>query len=127
MGISTGASFSHIHDMPLSKMNLGVATIIGNKLGKLCNMDMENSRQSWGASMRIHVALNVTLLVWALPINTMLGDELVVSFTYERLRNFCYLCGKLGHFSKFPKLRFKEGFQDPGRVIRRHMVHLYKL
>ncbi|KAL0401520.1 UNVERIFIED_CONTAM: hypothetical protein Slati_4181900 [Sesamum latifolium] len=33
----------HVHDLPLSKMNLGIATLIGNKLGRYREMDMEES------------------------------------------------------------------------------------
>ncbi|KAL0439195.1 UNVERIFIED_CONTAM: hypothetical protein Slati_2402500 [Sesamum latifolium] len=55
-------------------------------------MDMEESRRAWGASLRIRVAINVTNpLIRALRVRTTLGDALLVSFTYERLQNFCYL------------------------------------
>ncbi|KAL0409375.1 UNVERIFIED_CONTAM: hypothetical protein Sradi_1871900 [Sesamum radiatum] len=44
--------FVHIHNLPLSKMNLGVATLIGNELGEFRDMDMEESGRAWGASLR---------------------------------------------------------------------------
>ncbi|KAK4441840.1 hypothetical protein Salat_0518900 [Sesamum alatum] len=72
---------------------------------------------SWRATLCICVALNVTLpLVRALRLCTTSGEDLLVSFTYERLQNFCYLCGRLGHghISIYCKVRFEEGFQDPG-------------
>ncbi|KAL0315420.1 UNVERIFIED_CONTAM: hypothetical protein Sradi_5420200 [Sesamum radiatum] len=42
-----------------------------------------------------------------------MGEELVVSFTYERLQNFCYLCRCLGHIHSYYESRFEECFQDP--------------
>ncbi|KAK4438077.1 hypothetical protein Salat_0141800 [Sesamum alatum] len=51
-----------------------------------------------------------------LKIRTALGDEQLISFTYERLPNFCYLCGCLGHLSKFCELRFADDFIDPGEA-----------
>ncbi|KAL0367135.1 UNVERIFIED_CONTAM: hypothetical protein Sradi_3603600 [Sesamum radiatum] len=107
--------FVHMHDLPLIKMNFGVASFIGNTIGKFRDMEMEDSGRSWGGSPRIMVAINVSQpLVRALCIRTPTGDDLVVSFTYERLQNFCYLCGRLGHISAACELLFEEGFQDPG-------------
>ncbi|KAL0444054.1 UNVERIFIED_CONTAM: hypothetical protein Slati_2128100 [Sesamum latifolium] len=74
---------------------------------------MDESGRSWGDSLRIRVAINVTQpLVRALRVCTPMGDKLVVSFMYEWLQNFCYLCGWLGHISALCELRFDEGFQD---------------
>ncbi|KAL0291650.1 UNVERIFIED_CONTAM: hypothetical protein Sradi_7018600 [Sesamum radiatum] len=108
--------YVHIHDLPLSKMNLGVAELIGNSIGKFRDLEMEDAGRAWGSSLRMRVAINVTQpLVRALRVCTRTGDELVVSFTYERLQNFCYLCGRLGHIDTYCELRFEEGFLDPGQ------------
>ncbi|KAL0433251.1 UNVERIFIED_CONTAM: hypothetical protein Slati_2659400 [Sesamum latifolium] len=64
--------------------------------------------------MCIRVALNVTLsLLLALRICTGMGEEFVVTFTYERLENFCYLCGMLGHITRYCNECFVDGFIDP--------------
>ncbi|KAL0431153.1 UNVERIFIED_CONTAM: hypothetical protein Sradi_0741300 [Sesamum radiatum] len=106
--------FVHIHDLPLSKMNLGVATSIGNRIGKFRDMEMDDRGCAWGASLRIRVGVNVNdPLKRALKITTPLGGEHLISFTYERLPNFCYVCGRLGHIGKYYKVAFAEGFVDP--------------
>ncbi|KAL0331642.1 UNVERIFIED_CONTAM: hypothetical protein Sangu_1709700 [Sesamum angustifolium] len=70
-----------------------------------------------GETLQIRVAINVTQpLVRALLVRTLAGDELVVSFTYERLQNLCYFCGRLSHIYALCALRSKEGFQDPGEA-----------
>ncbi|KAL0427147.1 UNVERIFIED_CONTAM: hypothetical protein Slati_2889500 [Sesamum latifolium] len=67
--------------------------------------------------MRLRVSMDITKsLKRVLKIRTVLGDEQLVSFTYEKLPNFCYLCGCLGHLSKFCELRFSDGFSDPGEA-----------
>ncbi|KAL0357699.1 UNVERIFIED_CONTAM: hypothetical protein Scaly_1455600 [Sesamum calycinum] len=65
--------------------------------------------------MRLRVAIDVTKpLPRALKIRTILGDEHIVMFSYERLPNFCYPCGKLGQISKWCDSRFQADFVDPG-------------
>ncbi|KAK4424536.1 hypothetical protein Salat_1647000 [Sesamum alatum] len=69
---------------------------------------------SWYDTIRIRINLNITVpLKRALRLHMELGDELVVRFSYKRLRKFCYLCGKLGHIGQLCDLRFQEHFEDP--------------
>ncbi|KAK4415195.1 hypothetical protein Salat_2626700 [Sesamum alatum] len=63
---------------------------------------------------------HVTFMTFATPLKRVLklridsGKEMLVRFSYERLPNFCYLCGLLGYTSQFCQLRFQDGFVDPG-------------
>ncbi|KAL0355321.1 UNVERIFIED_CONTAM: hypothetical protein Sradi_3979000 [Sesamum radiatum] len=76
---------------------------------------MDESGSTWGATLRMRVSVDVNLpLKRVLVIRMPSGDDHMVSFTYERLTNYCYLCGRLGHISKYCGLRFEEGFSDPG-------------
>ncbi|KAK4415825.1 hypothetical protein Salat_2689900 [Sesamum alatum] len=77
--------YVHIHGLPLGEMMKEIASFIGNKLGHFKKR--------------------------ALKIRTVLGDEQLISFTYERLPNFCR---RLGHLSRLCELQFQEGFCDPG-------------
>ncbi|KAL0433047.1 UNVERIFIED_CONTAM: hypothetical protein Slati_2639000 [Sesamum latifolium] len=107
--------YVHVHDLPLNMMNLGVATLLGNKIGIFRDMEMDAAGCSWGASLRIRVGVNVTQpLKRALKIRSTSGEELLARLTYERLPNFCYLCGLLGHIDKYCELRFDDNFHDPG-------------
>ncbi|KAL0439022.1 UNVERIFIED_CONTAM: hypothetical protein Slati_2385200 [Sesamum latifolium] len=66
------------------------------------HLPVDDSGCSWGASLRIRVGLNVNRpLKRALKVRSMLGEELLVRFTYDRLPNFYYLCGLLGHIDKY--------------------------
>ncbi|KAL0444324.1 UNVERIFIED_CONTAM: hypothetical protein Slati_2155100 [Sesamum latifolium] len=76
-------------------------------------MDMDASGCSWGASLRLKVGINVNLpLKRALKIRTTIGEEQLLSFIYERIPNFCYLCGHLGHITKYCDSRFNDDFKD---------------
>ncbi|KAL0347721.1 UNVERIFIED_CONTAM: hypothetical protein Scaly_1788100 [Sesamum calycinum] len=105
----------HIHGLPLGKMNQDVASYIGRKLGKVKEVDRDSSGDIWGSSVRIRVSIDITKpLKRALKLRTVLGDEHLVTFTYERLPNFCYLCGCLGHLARQCETQLQDGFRDPG-------------
>ncbi|KAL0324588.1 UNVERIFIED_CONTAM: hypothetical protein Scaly_2425900 [Sesamum calycinum] len=107
--------FVHIHDMPMNKMNREMASLIGNKLGIFRDVEMDRHGRSWGAMLRIWVSLEISKpLKRALKLKSVSGEELLVTFTYESLLNFFYLCGKLGHMKKYCDSMFMEGFKDPG-------------
>ncbi|KAL0456053.1 UNVERIFIED_CONTAM: hypothetical protein Slati_0944500 [Sesamum latifolium] len=105
----------HIHDLPLSMMNMGVATLIGNKIGVFWDIESDDTGCSWGATLRFWVSLKVNLpLRRALKLRSLNGKELLVRFIYERLPNFYYLCGCFGHIDKYCEVRFEQGFRDSG-------------
>ncbi|KAL0302974.1 UNVERIFIED_CONTAM: hypothetical protein Sradi_6165500 [Sesamum radiatum] len=69
----------------------------------------------WGSFMHLRIAIDVMKpLPRVLKIRTVLGDEQIINFTYERLPNYCYLCGKIGYISKWCESCFRPDFVDPG-------------
>ncbi|KAL0329040.1 UNVERIFIED_CONTAM: hypothetical protein Sradi_4890700 [Sesamum radiatum] len=81
-------------------------------------MEMDGYGRAWGSSLHIRIAINmIKPLIRALRVCTTMGEEMVVSFTYERLQNFCYLCGQLGHIHNYCELRFEERFTDPSEAV----------
>ncbi|KAK4389620.1 hypothetical protein Sango_2299000 [Sesamum angolense] len=98
-------------------MNLGIATLIENRIRIFWDMEADDSGCSWGASLRMRVGLNVNQpLKQDLKIWSTSGEELLVHFTYKCLPNFCFLCGCLGHIDKYCGVRFEVGFQDVGEA-----------
>ncbi|KAL0391054.1 UNVERIFIED_CONTAM: hypothetical protein Scaly_0462500 [Sesamum calycinum] len=82
---------------------------------KFKEVELDSNGEAWGSSIRIRVAIDITKpLKRVLKIRTVLGDDHLVTFTYERLLNLCYLCGCLGHLSQQFEFQLQEGFQDPG-------------
>ncbi|KAK4415858.1 hypothetical protein Salat_2693200 [Sesamum alatum] len=106
--------YVHIHELPLNWMNLGIAIHIGNKLGVFRDMEMDDTGHAWRISLHIMAEINVNKpLKRAFKIRTSIGDKPLVHFTYERLPNFCNLCGRLGHIATYCEERFSDGFVDP--------------
>ncbi|KAL0293525.1 UNVERIFIED_CONTAM: hypothetical protein Sradi_6931900 [Sesamum radiatum] len=105
--------FLRIHDLPLSMMNLGVSTLVGNRIGVFRDMETDYTGCSWGALLRIWVSLNIkNPLKRALKIQSLTGKELLVRFTYKYLPSFCYLCECLGHIDKYCEVLFEEDYHD---------------
>ncbi|KAL0356430.1 UNVERIFIED_CONTAM: hypothetical protein Sradi_4089900 [Sesamum radiatum] len=105
----------HVHGLPLGKMTKEIASFIGNKLGQFKEVDLDSKGDVWGSSVRIRVSIDITKpLKRALKIRMVLGDEQLITFTYERLPNFYYLCGCLGHLSRQCEIQLQDGFCDPG-------------
>ncbi|KAL0406226.1 UNVERIFIED_CONTAM: hypothetical protein Slati_3936500 [Sesamum latifolium] len=99
-------------------MTREMAEAIGHRLGKY--EDSTDSCQfMWGSSMRLRVALDISKpLKRFLRLRTVRGEGSIVSFTYERLPNFCYLCGLLGHIDRNSERRYEEGFVEPGGELQ---------
>lgn len=101
--------YVRIHDLPLIRQTPEIAMLVGNRLGIFEELDPEGA---WGANMRVRVRLNITKpLKRVLKIRGSDGEEIVVSFSYERLPNFCYLCGKMGHILRECELRYDLGIE----------------
>ncbi|KAL0331576.1 UNVERIFIED_CONTAM: hypothetical protein Sangu_1703100 [Sesamum angustifolium] len=109
--------FVHMHDLPLNMVNLGVATLIENRIRIFWDMEVDDSGCSWGASLRIRVGLNANqplkrdLKIWSTS-----GGRASRSIHVQTSSNFCFLCGCLGHIDKYCGVRFEVGFQDMGEA-----------
>ncbi|KAK4433996.1 hypothetical protein Salat_0562300 [Sesamum alatum] len=109
--------FVHVHGLSLGRMSRNMAEFIGNQIGKFRDIELNSGSQFWGSSLRIRVGLNVTQpLRRVLNLHTTMGAETTLTFTYERLPNFCYWCGCLGHILNLCEYQYDQGFdatQDP--------------
>ncbi|CAN1821827.1 hypothetical protein LINPERHAP1_LOCUS29698 [Linum perenne] len=57
--------------------------------------------------MRIRVRLDVRRSLKREKIIRKSNKELKVTFMYERLPTFCYICGRIGHIDRFCEVRFR--------------------
>ncbi|KAF2323496.1 hypothetical protein GH714_035733 [Hevea brasiliensis] len=90
---------------------------LGNAMGECLERDennftkVKNFSSSWKSYARVRVKLDVRNPLWTdYHLRKKGGEWFKVEFRYEKLPNFCYICGILGHGEKFcPSLLHLEG------------------
>ncbi|KAJ4839290.1 hypothetical protein Tsubulata_035583 [Turnera subulata] len=101
-----------IYDIPLNQRTSSNVQDIANKTGRFIRFD-EKGAAGWGKFVRVKVALNVEKpLRKMLSIRKSQGPSTGVSYRYEGIPNFCYLCGKLGHLIKECDRRNEESNEE---------------
>ena len=99
--------FSHvtfwvqIHNLPIRRRTKESAAVIGKTLGKVERVADKDDERGGENCMRVRVRLDVTIpLCRGRMIKMEDGKKSWIAFRYERLPNFCYLCGCLDHSEK---------------------------
>jgi hypothetical protein len=90
-----------VHGLPLDRMNNANAAIIAESIGGLVEVDKPDcSKPCRKSFLRIRVLLP---LEDPLPTGFLLQrppkQPVIISYQFERLSEFCYACGRLGHLS----------------------------
>ncbi|KAL0321162.1 UNVERIFIED_CONTAM: hypothetical protein Sradi_5377700 [Sesamum radiatum] len=108
----------HVHDLPLTQHNRNMAEFIGGKIGKFLEYELHEHVLNWSPTMRMRVAMNISKpLKRAMRLCSPTGESFLVTFSYERLPNYCYMCGILGHIAKFCPLRYEDDFEEPREAL----------
>lgn len=90
----------HFHKLHFACYSRESATAIGSLLGKVEHVDLEEEKdQSWGKSLRIKIQIEVEspLKCGIFLKSEKEGKHKWIAVTYEKLPDFCYGCGLLGH------------------------------
>lgn len=105
------------HYVPSNFFTEKVAQVIGESIGTFIRVDRKNFEGSWKTFLRIRVLVDITKpLRRKMKMKKQGGDWSWVDFKYERLPNFCFLYGIIGHTERFCHLLFEgvdEGIERP--------------
>jgi len=116
-----------IHDVLVGFMTERVGKDLGNFIGEFLEYDVKNSANHLRSYMRIRVLLDVSKpLKRQKKIKRLGGDSQIVKFKYERLGNFCYYCGVLGHIEDYCDKLYSVD-SDDGVRYRGPELHVEKL
>jgi hypothetical protein len=98
---STGAFWVQVHGLPLDMMSEKNARSIGSCLGDLLKIDYADSGPLCQRSF-LRLRVQIILMDPLAPGFTHRRppkEPTWIQYKYERLSDFCYVCGRLGHFS----------------------------
>lgn len=91
-----------IHNMQPGFMTEKVMQEIGNQVGKYISSCSSNYKGVWREYMRIRVAIDITKPLRRRMKVRKTGNEWSwITFKYENVPTFCFICGIIGHADKF--------------------------
>lgn len=92
----------HIHGLPMGLMTEKVGKQLGDFFGTFLSYDPNNNISIWRESMRIKILVDVRKpLRRKKKICRKDGTDCVVQCKYERLGEFCFICGLVTHTERF--------------------------
>ncbi|TXG63385.1 hypothetical protein EZV62_010379 [Acer yangbiense] len=98
LGFNKAEFWIQIHDIPISCMNRRTAKWLTEQIGEVVEIPTE-SRECRGKFMRVKVRIDISkaLKRW-LKLKLNRSEEItMMNLKYERLPDFCFACGKIGH------------------------------
>jgi hypothetical protein len=97
---STRAYWVQVHDLPLEMITPENAFSIGSSLGELLEVEnADNQKPSRKSFLRLRVLIKVLRPLPGFTHHRPPKAPTWVQYKYERLSEYCYFCGRLGHLS----------------------------
>lgn len=87
------------HNIPIECIHVDMLQKLGRMIGTIVELDRGEGDSFLGQYVRIRVRLNITRpLKKFIRIKTVGNEEdLIILLVYEKLPDFCYVCGRIGH------------------------------
>ncbi|KAL8491040.1 hypothetical protein ACS0TY_022890 [Phlomoides rotata] len=107
MGEEIGDSPPRCHPYLVGYFSESIGRTLGNFMGCFLEYDASNVNAVWREYMRIRVDIDIDLsLKRCKKIKLGTSATILVSFKYEKLISFCFICGRLGHTESFCDVLF---------------------
>lgn len=87
-----------MYGLPLRMMTEKVGIVLGEYIGNVEEVETCKGQIAWGKNLRVRVLMNITkALVRGKIIIDDQGARKLIGFKYEKMPDFCYVCGILDH------------------------------
>lgn len=104
-----------LNNIPMAYRNPEVTSRLCAAMGMVVEV-IPPKGQYYHEYVRVKVQIQIfEPLQWGTYLRLRNSSRPWISFTYERLPIYCFLCGRVGYMEKKCQLRFDDGFVDPGR------------
>lgn len=102
MSFERVAFWIRFFDIPLGFQNRFMARKLGNTLGTFIEVDYDKDSFCWGEHLRIKMLIDITKPLQRGILIKPGGDQesVWICIQYERLTDFYYCCGRIGHVMK---------------------------
>ncbi|KAL5864153.1 hypothetical protein ACOSQ3_001667 [Xanthoceras sorbifolium] len=99
MGFNNVQFWVQLHNVPLVCMTKEIGWALGNKIGRVTDIDVGATGDCLGRFLRVRVVIDVSKpLSRYLRVCLSEGDpDTVLLLRYERLTEYCFHCGVVGH------------------------------
>lgn len=98
MKFETATFWIQFHNVPIGYRTEQTARILGSRVGKVLHVGTNDADECWGRFLRVRVQVNILEpLCRCLSITGEGSEQVWISIRYERLPDFCYNCGLIGH------------------------------
>ena len=96
---STTEFWIQVYGLPLNRVSMENLLKIGSIVGKALDTDAVSPGQRiWRISLKVRVEFDISCpLIPGFPLERDGLPDLWIPFKYEKLGNFCFKCGMLGH------------------------------
>lgn len=96
MAMNTAEFWTRVYDLPLKLRTDATAKKLGDTIGKFVEVDTKDGNRM-GKFLRVKAEIDLMKPLKRGTVIKFQGKSLRVFFKYERLPNFCYTCGRIGH------------------------------
>ncbi|XVF50675.1 hypothetical protein PTKIN_Ptkin04bG0121000 [Pterospermum kingtungense] len=87
-----------IYGFPIRFISEKIGVVVGEKIGEVLAVDTDDQKRAWGKWMKVRINVHVyTPLEKECWISLPDGRKIWLTFKFEKLPDFCFVCGYLSH------------------------------